>query len=64
MILLSTWFGLRFLNSLNPIMSIILDSQKIINDNFRSRNNKGKMNSISYQNYNQILNSLAIQKIN
>ena len=38
MILLSTWFGLRFSNKiLNPIVSIILDSQKIINDNFQSR---------------------------
>ena len=38
MILLSTWFGLRFSNKiLNPIISIIFDSQKIIRDNFNSR---------------------------
>ena len=66
MILLSTWFGLRFSNKiLNPIMSIILDSQKIINDNFRSRitviKGKNEFNFLSNL-LNQILNSLAIQK--
>ena len=66
MILLSTWFGLRFSNKiLNPIMSIILDSQKIINDNFRSRitviKGKNEFNFLSKL-LNQILNSLAIQK--
>ena len=66
MILLSTWFGLRFSNKiLNPIMSIILDSQKIINDNFRSRitviEGKNEFNFLSKL-LNQILNSLAIQK--
>ena len=66
MILLSTWFGLRFSNKiLNPIMSIILDSQKIINDNFRSRitviKGNNEFNFLSKL-LNQILNSLAIQK--
>ncbi len=38
MILLSTWFGLRFSNRIIlPIMSIILDSEQIIKDNFSSR---------------------------
>ncbi|MAI29479.1 MAG: hypothetical protein CMP38_04635 [Rickettsiales bacterium] len=66
MILLSTWFGLRFSNKiLNPIMSIILDSQKIINDNFKSRitiiEEKNEFNFLSKL-LNQILDSLAIQK--
>ena len=40
MILLSTWFGLSFSNKiLNPIISIIRDSQKIINNNFKYRIN-------------------------
>jgi two-component system nitrogen regulation sensor histidine kinase NtrY len=46
-------------------MSIILDSQKIINDNFRSRitviKGKNEFNFLSKL-LNQILNSLAIQK--
>ena len=66
MILLSTWFGLKFSNKiLNPIMSIILDSQKIINDNFKSRitviKGKNEFNFLSKL-LNQILDSLAIQK--
>ncbi len=66
MILLSIWFGLRFSNKiLNPIMSIILDSQKIINDNFKSRitviNEKNEFNFLSKL-LNQMLDSLAIQK--
>ncbi|MAZ46780.1 MAG: hypothetical protein CMM98_04315 [Rickettsiales bacterium] len=66
MILLSTWFGLRFSNKiLNPIVSIILDSQKIINDNFQSRitviKEKNEFNFLSRL-LNQILDSLAIQK--
>jgi len=66
MILLSTWFGLRFSNKiLKPIMSIILDSQKIINDNFKSRitviGGKNEFNFLSKL-LNQILDSLAIQK--
>ncbi len=66
MILLSTWFGLRFSNKiLNPIMSIILDSQKIISDNFKSRitviNEKNEFNFLSKL-LNQMLDSLAVQK--
>ncbi len=66
MILLSTWFGLRFSNKiLNPIMSIIVDSQKIINDDFSSRitviEEKNEFNFLSKL-LNQILDSLAIQK--
>ncbi len=66
MILLSTWFGLSFSNKiLNPIISIILDSQKMINDNFKSRitviEEKNEFNFLSRL-LNQILDSLAIQK--
>ena len=66
MILLSTWFGLRFSNKiLKPIMSIILDSQKMINDNFKSRitviEGKNEFNFLSKL-LNQILDSLAVQK--
>ncbi len=66
MILLSTWFGLSFSNKiLNPILSIILDSQKIISDNFKSRitviKEKNEFNFLSKL-LNQILDSLAIQK--
>ncbi len=66
MILLSTWFGLRFSNKiLNPIMSIIVDSQRIINDNFKSRitviKEKNEFNFLSKL-LNQILDSLEIQK--
>ena len=35
MILLSVWFGLRFANKIiEPIMQIIIDSEKIINEDF------------------------------
>ena len=66
MILLSTWFGLSFSNKiLNPILSIILDSQKIISDNFKSRitviQEKNEFNFLSKL-LNQILDTLAIQK--
>ena len=66
MILLSTWFGLRFSNKiLNPIISIIFDSQKIIRDNFNSRirviEEKNEFNFLSKL-FNQILDSLQIQK--
>ena len=66
MILLSTWFGLSFSNKiLNPIVSIILDSQKIIGDNFKSRitviQEKNEFNFLSKL-LNQMLDSLAIQK--
>ena len=66
MILLSTWFGLSFSNKiLNPIVSIILDSQKIISDNFKSRitviKEKNEFNFLSKL-LNQMLDSLAIQK--
>ena len=66
MILLSTWLGLTFSNKiLNPIMSIIFDSQKIINDDFSSRitviEGKNEFNFLSKL-LNQILDSLAIQK--
>ena len=66
MILLSTWFGLRFSNKiLNPIISIILDSQKIIRDNFRSRirviEEKNEFNFLSKL-FNEILDSLQTQK--
>ncbi len=38
MILLSIWFGLRFSNRIiEPIMQIILDSEKIIKDDFSTR---------------------------
>ena len=38
MILLSIWFGLRFSSRiLAPILSIIKDSEKIIEDNFSSK---------------------------
>ena len=66
MILLSIWLGLTFSNKiLNPIMSIILDSQKIINDNFSSRitviEGKNEFNFLSKL-LNQILDTLAVQK--
>ena len=66
MILLSTWFGLRFSNKiLNPIISIISDSQKIIRDNFKSRigviEEKNEFNFLSKL-FNEILDSLQIQK--
>ena len=66
MILLSTWFGLRFSNKiLNPIISIISDSQKIIRDNFRSRirviEEKNEFNFLSKL-FNEILDSLQTQK--
>ena len=67
MILLSTWFGLSFSNKiLNPIVSIILDSQKIISDNFKSRITviEEKMNLILSKLLNQILDSLQSKKIN
>ena len=38
MILLSVWFGLRFANKIiEPIMQIIIDSEKIINEDFSKR---------------------------
>ena len=38
MIILSTWFGLKFSSRiLGPILSIIKDSEKIIQDNFSSK---------------------------
>ena len=38
MILLSIWFGLRFSNRiLSPILDIIKDSEKMIEDNFSSK---------------------------
>ena len=66
MILLSTWFGLSFSNKiLNPIVSIILDSQKIISNNFKYRINiiegKNEFNFLSKL-LNQILDTLAVQK--
>ena len=66
MILLSTWFGLSFSNKiLNPIVSIILDSQKVISDNFKSRitviKEKNEFNFLSKL-LNQILDTLAVQK--
>ena len=66
MILLSTWFGLSFSNKiLNPIVSIILDSQKIISNNFKYRINviegNNEFNFLSKL-LNQILDSLALQK--
>ena len=66
MILLSTWFGLSFSNKiLNPIVSIILDSQKIISNNFKNIINiiegKNEFNFLSKL-LNQILDSLAVQK--
>ena len=66
MILLSTWLGLRFSNKiLNPIISIISDSQKIIRDNFTSRitviEEKNEFNFLSKL-FNEILDSLQVQK--
>ena len=66
MILLSIWLGLRFSNKiLNPIISIIQDSQKIISDNFRSRirviDEKNEFNFLSRL-FNQILDTLQVQK--
>ena len=58
--------SLSFSNKiLNPIVSIILDSQKIISDNFKSRitviKEKNEFNFLSKL-LNQMLDSLAIQK--
>ena len=52
MILLSIWFGLRFSSRiLSPILSIIRDSEKIIDDNFSSKIKviEGTMNLTFYQ---------------
>ena len=66
MILLSTWFGLRFSNRIIlPIMSIILDSERIIKDNFSSRINviqgDNEFNFLSKV-LNKMLDKLKIQK--
>ena len=66
MILLSIWLGLRFSNKiLEPILSIIIDSQKIIEGNFSSRIReiKGKDEfSFLSKLLNKMLDTLKIQK--
>ena len=66
MIVLSTWFGLRFSNKiLSPIMSIINDSQNIIKDNFSSRitviKGKNEFNFLSKL-LNKMLDNIDAQK--
>ncbi|MFL2679145.1 MAG: ATP-binding protein [Alphaproteobacteria bacterium] len=66
MIVLSTWFGLRFSNKiLSPIMSIINDSQNIIKDNFASRirviKGKNEFNFLSKL-LNKMLDNIDAQK--
>ena len=68
MILLSIWFGLRFSNRiLSPILDIIKDSEKMIEDNFSSKirviEGNNEFNFLSKV-LNKMLEKLKIQKIN
>ena len=61
MILLSTWFGLKFSNKIVlPIMSIISDSERIIKDNFTSRINVIKGNN-EFNFLSKVLNKMLDQ---
>ena len=66
MILLSIWFGLRFSNRiLSPILDIIKDSEKMIEDNFSSKirviEGNNEFNFLSKV-LNKMLEKLKIQK--
>ena len=66
MILLSIWFGLRFSSRiLSPILSIIRDSEKIIDDNFSSKikviEGNNEFNFLSRV-LNKMLEKLKVQK--
>ena len=66
MILLSIWFGLKFSSKiLSPILSIIQDSEKIIEDNFSSKikviEGNNEFNFLSRV-LNKMLDKLKVQK--
>ncbi|MBD22373.1 MAG: hypothetical protein CL572_01750 [Alphaproteobacteria bacterium] len=66
MILLSIWFGLKFSNRiLSPILSIIKDSEKIIEDNFTSKikviEGNNEFNFLSRV-LNKMIEKLKVQK--
>ena len=66
MILLSIWFGLRFSSKiLGPILSIIKDSEKIIQDNFSSKirviEGNNEFNFLSRV-LNKMIEKLKVQK--
>ncbi len=66
MIILSTWFGLRFSSRiLGPILSIIKDSEKIIKDNFSSKirviEGNNEFNFLSKV-LNKMIEKLKVQK--
>ena len=66
MIILSTWFGLKFSSRiLGPILSIIKDSEKIIKDNFSSKirviEGNNEFNFLSKV-LNKMIEKLKVQK--
>ena len=68
MIILSTWFGLKFSSRiLGPILSIIKDTEKIIQDNFSSKirviEGNNEFNFLSKV-LNKMIEKLKVQKIN
>ena len=66
MIILSTWFGLKFSSRiLGPILSIIKDTEKIIQDNFSSKirviEGNNEFNFLSKV-LNKMIEKLKVQK--